>query len=177
MQPLKRLLLCKMNLSIIVAFANNRVIGKDNQLIWHLPNDLKHFKNITSGHPVIMGRKTYESIGRLLPNRKNIIVTRNSEYQLAGAHVFNSLEAAIESCSTEEQVFIIGGSEIYGQALPLADKLYITEVLHDFDGDAFFPEINFEEWSLVSEEQGIIDEKNKWEHRFRVYARHFDSAQ
>lgn len=166
-----------MILSIIVAFANNRVIGKDNQLIWHLPNDLKHFKNITSGHTVIMGRKTYESIGRLLPNRKNIIITRNSEYKLEGAEIHHSLKSAIDSCASEEEVFIIGGSEIYGQSLPLAGRLYITEVLHDFEGDAFFPEINFDEWKLVSEEQGVVDEKNKWEHRFRFYTRHFDSAQ
>jgi len=166
-----------MTISIIVAFANNRVIGKDNQLIWHLPNDLKHFKAVTSGHPVIMGRKTYESIGRLLPNRKNIIVTRNTAYQVEGAHVFNSLEAAIESCIGEEEIFIIGGSEIYGQALTLAHKLYITEVLHEFEGDAFFPEINFEEWKVISEENGILDEKNKWEHRFKLYHRHFDYAQ
>ena len=164
-----------MTISIIVAFDNNRVIGKDNQLIWHLPNDLKHFKAVTSGHPVIMGRKTYESIGRLLPNRKNIIVTRNTEYQVEGAHVFNSLETAIDSCVGEEEVFIIGGSEIYGQALTLAHKLYITEVLHDFEGDAFFPEINFDEWKVISEKNGILDEKNKWEHRFKLYHRHFES--
>jgi dihydrofolate reductase len=166
-----------MTISIIVAFANNRVIGKDNQLIWHLPNDLKHFKAVTSGHPVIMGRKTYESIGRLLPNRKNIIVTRNTAYQVEGAHVFNSLETAIDSCVGEEEVFIIGGSEIYRQALTLAHKLYITEVLHEFEGDAFFPEINFDEWKVISEENGILDEKNKWEHRFKLYHRHFDFAQ
>ena len=166
-----------MFISIIVAFANNRVIGRDNQLIWHLPNDLKHFKAVTSGHPVIMGRKTFESIGRLLPNRKNIIVTRNTAYQVEGAHVFNSLETAIESCVYEDEVFIIGGSEIYGRALPLANKLYITEVLHNFEGDAFFPEINYSEWKLISEEAGMIDEKNKWEHRFRLYHRHFDCAQ
>ncbi|MFM7016480.1 MAG: dihydrofolate reductase [Bacteroidota bacterium] len=160
-----------MEISIIVAFANNQVIGKDNQLIWHLPNDLKHFKKITSGHPVIMGRKTFESIGRLLPNRKNIIITRNSGYQIEGAHIFNSIESAVESCQEDEEIFIIGGSEIYGQALTLAKKLYITELLHDFEGDAFFPQINYEEWDLVSEEQGIIDERNKWEHQFKVYAK------
>jgi dihydrofolate reductase len=166
-----------MTISIIVAFANNRVIGKDNQLIWYLPNDLKHFKAITSGHPVIMGRKTFDSIGRLLPNRKNIIITRNAEYQVEGAHVFNSLEEAINSCDQGEEIFIIGGSEIYGQALALAHKIYLTELLHDFEGDAFFPEINFEEWILISEEVGVTDEKNKWEHRFKLYNRHLAPTQ
>src|ERR1700744_5562864 len=116
-----------MTVSIVVAISENHVIGKDNKLLWHLPADLKHFKEITSGHTVIMGRKTYESVGKPLPNRRNIIVTRQ-DITIAGCEVVNSIEAAIELCKTQNEVFIIGGAEIYKQAMHLTDRIYLTIV-------------------------------------------------
>lgn len=150
--------------SIVVATAANNVIGNDNDLIWHLPADLKHFKNVTSGSSIIMGRKTYESIGRPLPKRENIIITRQSDLQIEGCLVVNSLKEAIEKADSEE-LFIIGGGEIYRQAMELADKIYLTKIHKDFEGDTVFPEIG-EDWEVISERVGELDEKNKLEHSF-----------
>lgn len=140
-------------LSIIVAVANNNVIGINNTLPWHLPEDLKHFKALTMGHHIIMGRKTYESLGRLLPGRITIIVTRNRGYQVEGAVIVNSLEAALSASGTDEEVFLIGGAELYQIGLELADKLYVTEVHATFEGDAFLPSFNLESWQEASRER------------------------
>ena len=142
-----------MELAIIVAKAKNGVIGINNTLPWHLPEDLKHFKNTTTGHPIIMGRNTWVSLGKALPNRRNIVVSRNPEFKAEGAEVFYSLEDAIDACSGNEKVFIIGGAQIYEEALAYADKLIITEVDIEVEGDAFFPEIDDMFWEEIEREQ------------------------
>ena len=139
-------------LSIIVAIANNQVIGINNTLPWHLPEDLKRFRALTTGHLIIMGRKTYESLGRLLPGRTTVIVTRNKGYQLEGALIAHSLEAAVALCKNDDEVFLIGGAELYQDGLKLADKLYITEVDLAVDGDAFFPEFYSNLWQETTRE-------------------------
>ena len=135
-------------LSLIVAFANNRVIGHKNALPWHLPEDLKRFRMLTMGHHIIMGRKTYQSLGRLLPGRTTIIVTRNKDFKVEGALIAQSLQAAEMLCDGDSEPFVIGGAELYKDGLKLATKLYITEVKADFEGDAFFSEIDLSHWSL-----------------------------
>ncbi|MFN0291750.1 dihydrofolate reductase [Pedobacter helvus] len=157
--------------TIVVAISSNNAIGKDNQLLWHLPADLKHFKNITSGHTIIMGRKTYDSIGKPLPNRRNIVITRQNGLQLTGVEVVNSLEDALSLCKAEEQVFIIGGAEIYRQALPLAHKIELTRVHQEFDADAFFPQLDNETWKEVWKEDHLPDEKNKFAYTFSTLER------
>jgi dihydrofolate reductase len=135
-------------LSLIVAFAKNRVIGLNNTLPWHLPEDLKRFRALTTGHHIIMGRKTYESLGRLLPGRTTVIVTRNKDYKVEGALISHSLQAALMLCAGDAEPFVIGGAELYKEGLKLATKLYITEVHAAFAGDAFFPAIDLNEWQL-----------------------------
>src|SRR6201996_5416501 len=125
-----------MTVSIVVAISENHVIGKDNKLLWHLPADLKHFKEITTGHTVIMGRKTYESVGKPLPNRRNIIITRQN-IKIAGCEVVNSIDSAIALCKDEEEVFIVGGSEIYKMAMPVTGRIYLTLVHREFEADSF----------------------------------------
>ena len=144
-------------INIIVAVADNNVIGKNNQLLWHIPEDLQRFKKLTTGFPVIMGRKTFESImlslHKPLPDRKNVVITRQKDYQVPeGVQVFGDLQSALDILAKEE-VFIIGGAQIYKQALPLADRLYVTQVKGKYDGDAFFPEISNAKWRLVNEEE------------------------
>jgi dihydrofolate reductase len=134
------------NFSIIVALANNRVIGLNNTLPWHLPEDLKRFKALTMGHHIIMGRKTYESLGRLLPGRTTVIVTRNPHYHIDGAQIAHNLETALDIASDDAEPFLIGGAELYKAGLPLANKLYLTEVHADFVGDAHLSEIEMAEW-------------------------------
>ena len=142
-----------MKISLIVAMAANRVIGLDNKMPWHLSADLKKFKAITMGSPIVMGRKTYESIGRPLPGRSNIIISRNLDYQQADCLVFNDIKTAIEASSKDaEEIFIIGGAELYKATLPHADNLYLTVINQDFDGDTFFPEIDFKVWTEASRE-------------------------
>ena len=160
-------------IAIDVAIAENNVIGKDNQLIWHLPADLRHFKQKTMGHPMIMGRKTFESIGKPLPGRTTIIVTRQEDYQAEGCIVVNSVEEAIAKGREldSEQVSIVGGAEIYKQALPYVDTLFLTEVHHAFDGDTFFLELKQEEWQEVSSESHQPDEKNKYTYTFKELRR------
>ncbi|MEA5140064.1 dihydrofolate reductase [Arcicella rigui] len=157
-----------MKLSIIVAVAENGVIGHNNQLIWHLPEDLKMFKRLTSGHPIIMGRKTFESIGKPLPNRTSIIITKNPEFQIEGCITVHSLEEAIETANEieENEAFIIGGAEIYRLALPFADTIYLTEVHHTFEGDTFFPAIDKELWEEVNRTDHDIDEKHLYKYSF-----------
>lgn len=160
-------------IAIVVAIAENNVIGKDNQLIWHLPADLRHFKQKTMGHPMIMGRKTFESIGKPLPGRTTIIVTRQEDYKAEGCIVVNSVEEAIAKGKEldSEQVSIVGGAEIYKQALPYVDTLYLTEVHHTFDGDAYLMELNYEDWQEVSTESHDPDEKNKYAYTFKELRR------
>jgi dihydrofolate reductase len=139
-------------LSIIVAIAKNRVIGLNNNLPWHLPEDLKRFKTLTMGHHIIMGRKTFESLGRLLPGRTTVIVTRNKSYRVNGAIVTHSLQEAIDNCGNDDEVFLIGGAELYQQSLKLAKKLYITEINAEFEGDAFLPVFDLNAWQEASRE-------------------------
>lgn len=155
-------------ISLLVAMDQNRTIGKDNDLPWYLPADLKYFKKVTMGHPIVMGRKTYESIGKPLPGRENIIITRDHAYVVAGAKVVHTIQDAIDLAGNEE-VFVIGGAEIFKQILADSDRLYITEIEHEFDGDTYFPEINKNEWMVVSKEKGIKDEKNPYDYNFVVY--------
>ncbi|MEY3171130.1 MAG: Dihydrofolate reductase [Pseudomonadota bacterium] len=145
-------------LSIIVAMSSNRVIGVNNTLPWHLSEDLKHFKFLTVGHTIIMGRKTYDSIGRALPNRRNIVISRNIEISCEGAEVVHSIEDAFSISKNDGEVFVIGGSNIYEQALHLVDHLYITEIKKSFLGDAFFPEINKSIWVETSREDHIAND-------------------
>jgi dihydrofolate reductase len=160
-------------ISFIVAMDDNRVIGKDNQLPWHLPEDLKFFKRVTMGHPIVMGRKTFDSIGRALPGRENIIITRNKNYKSDTCTVFNYIEEFLSytSYKPEEEYFVIGGAEIFKQLLPKVDRLYITEIHEEFDGDTFFPEFDMKDWKLVSKEAGPKDEKNPYDYEFKVYSR------
>ena len=160
-------------LSIIVAVAKNNVIGKDNKLIWHIPEDLKHFKNITTGHTVIMGRKTFESLGRILPNRKHIILCNDMELNIQNENVevlpdISMLKKYIES---EEENFVIGGATIYKLLMPYTKKLYITHINQEFEGDVTFPEIDMAEWKVVSKEKGLKDEKNPYDYEFVNYER------
>jgi len=144
-------------LSIIVAVAHDGVIGVNNTLPWHLPEDLKRFRALTMGHHIIMGRKTYDSLGRLLPGRTTVIVTRNENYKVEGALVANSLEAAIALCANDDEVFLIGGAELYQAGLKLAHKLYITEIELDVAGDAFFPKLVSTEWQETEREAHISE--------------------
>ncbi len=161
-----------MTLSIIVAVAENNVIGKDNQLIWHLSEDLKRFKQITSGHSVIFGLNTYQFLPvKPLPKRKNIVISQDPGITFEGAITVGSIEEALEICKDETEVFICGGASIYRQFLPMADKLYLTKVLEAFEGDTFFPEIDANKWELKSESDIFTDEKNGIRFRFVDYVR------
>lgn len=155
-------------ISIIVAASENNAIGKDNQLLWHLPEDLKFFKRTTSGHPVIMGRKTFESVGKPLPNRRNIIVSRQADLQITGTETFTSIEDALQSCKNEKEVFIVGGAEIYELSLPFVNKLYLTKVHHTFEADTFFKEPDLSDWILLSSEDHYKDEKHAYDFTFLI---------
>jgi len=156
-------------ISIISAMARNRVIGINNTLPWHLPADFQHFKQVTMGKPIIMGRLTYESIGKPLPGRTNIIVTNNRDYQPENANdsciICHTLEQAL-SASPAEEVMVIGGASFYAQALPYAQRLYLTLIDETFDGDAWFPDINPAEWQEIEHRQGVVDDKNRFAHDF-----------
>jgi len=158
-------------ITIIAAIAKENALGKDNQLIWHLPNDLKRFKKVTSGHHVIMGRKTFESLGKPLPNRVNIIITRNNDYTAPGCVVVHSLQEAVKAAKEDPNPFILGGAQIYKQALEVADVLDLTFVHHSFNADAFFPTIDMEIWQENSREDFNADEKNKFDYSFVKYVR------
>ncbi len=162
-----------MKLSIIVAISDNNVIGKDNALLWHLSGDMQFFKRTTTGHHILMGRKTFESLGkRLLPNRTSIVISRDKSYEVPeGGILANSIEDAISKIKNETEAFFIGGEQIYKSALTFADTLYITRVHHKFDGDAFFPGIDPKQWQLVSEEHHSADEKNEYDYTFEEYKR------
>lgn len=157
-----------MILSLIVAASENNVIGVGNALPWKLPDDLKHFKELTIGHPIIMGRKTYESIGRLLPDRVNIIITRNKDFAVEGAVVVDSIDQAIEEAKKTgvEEIFIIGGAEIYKQTMDSANRIYLTRVNTRLKGDAFFPEIDDEKWKEVPGSRQMHPKDDTHEHSF-----------
>ena len=158
-------------ITIIAAISKNNGLGKDNDLIWHLPADLKRFKKITSGNYILMGRNTFESIGKPLPNRTTIIITRNKNYFKEGCLIANSIEEAINLVENEHEIFIIGGAQIYKEAIAknLADKLDITLVHENFEADVFFPEINPNTWEEISREDFKADEKNKLDYSFVSY--------
>lgn len=156
-------------ISIIVAAAENNVIGGNNQLLWRLPNDMKWFKANTTGHTVIMGRKTYDSMGRALPNRRNIIISRNPNLKLEGCEVVGSLDEALQLTAGEKEVFVIGGGEIYKQAWDKADKLYLTRVHTEKEGDTVIPEIEDSRWIEESREDHSTDEKHPYAYSFIVY--------
>ena len=139
--------------TIIAAISENGVLGRDNKLIWHLPEDLKRFKQLTSGHAIIMGRKTFESLPKALPNRHNIVISKNKNFSAEGITVCHSLKEALEACRGDSQPFIIGGGQIYQQALELADRIELTKIHKSFDGDVFFPEIDSQLWLLENENQ------------------------
>ncbi len=162
-----------MRISAIVAVSKGNVIGKDNGIPWYLPSDFKYFKKTTLGHNILMGRKCFESIGRPLPKRTNIVITRNPYFMASNILVFNSIEEGIEAAKAngEEELFIIGGGLIYDQTVHLWDKLYLTEVDLDVPGDVFFPEIKSEEWDQVSSEHHSPDEKNEYAYTFKVFTR------
>lgn len=149
-------------LSVIVAIAKDGVIGVNNTLPWHLPEDLKRFKALTMGHHIIMGRKTYDSLGRLLPGRTTVIVTRNADYQIEGALIANSLEQAIAMCHNDDEVFLIGGAELYQTGLGLADKLYITEIDLAVAGDAHFPQLPVGQWKETTRETHVSEKGLKF---------------
>lgn len=160
------------NLTLIAAAAENDVIGKDNQLIWHLSDDLKHFKNLTSGHSIIMGRKTFESFGKPLPNRTHIVITRQKKYTAPfGVIVVHSLEEALETAKNDTQPFIIGGGEIYKEAMPYADKIELTRVHDHFDGDTFFPQIDRLIWKETESILHQKDDKHDYSFSFITYER------
>jgi len=153
-------------ISIIVAMANNRVIGKDNEMPWHLPADLKHFKDTTLGKPIVMGRKTYESIGRPLPGRQNVVLSSNSEYTLEGCDTVTSLEEALSLLKDEKEIMIIGGGYLYGQALEKATKLYLTFIDLDVEGDTHFVEYEHLDFQEVKRVKHLADEKNPYNYQF-----------
>jgi dihydrofolate reductase len=158
-------------INIIVAMSRNRVIGDNNTLIWKLPNDMKRFKEMTTGNIVIMGRKTFESIGRPLPNRLNVVVTRNEEWSRPDLLTTNSLESALNLSSEGKEVFIIGGGDIYKQSLKFANRIYLTVIDEDFEGDTTFPELG-EEWVKVSRKDFQPDEKNNYKYSFIEYEKY-----
>lgn len=155
-------------INIVAAVSKNRVIGNNGKLPWSLPEDMKFFTKTTNSYPVVMGRKTFESIGRPLKNRINIILTRNENYKKENCIIYNNIEDVVKEFG-EENLMVIGGEKIYDQFLPYADKMYITYIDEDFDGDTFFPEFDNKDWIKISEEKGIKDSKNPYNYYFRIY--------
>lgn len=156
---------------MIAAVAENNALGKDNELVWHLPNDFKRFKSLTTNHHIIMGRKTFESFPKPLPNRVHVVITRQKDYNPEGCIVVDSIEKAIAVCPENEDSYIIGGGEIYNLALPFTDIIEITKVHHTFEADAFFPKINKNEWQLVESEENYKDEKHLYDYTYETYIR------
>lgn len=158
-------------LSIIVAKAKNNIIGKDNKLLWKLPADLQRFKELTTGHIIIMGRKTFESLGRVLPNRKHIVFTQNPDFKVndENVQVVHSMLEIQEYIESEEECFVIGGAMIYNLLMPYVNKMYITQIDKDFDGDAFFPRIDETKWKEVEREKGVKNENNNLDYEFITY--------
>jgi dihydrofolate reductase len=159
-------------ISLLYAMDKNRLIGSNNQLPWHLPQDLAYFKRITMDHKIVMGRKTFDSIGRPLPGRENIIITRDQQFSCDGCKVLHSIDEFLEMArKVDEEIFVIGGAEIFKELLPYSDRLYVTHIHHEFEGDTFFPETNDTEWEIISNEPGIKNEKNPYDFDFVVYER------
>ncbi|MDN4072340.1 dihydrofolate reductase [Fictibacillus terranigra] len=153
-------------ISFVFAMDENRLIGNRNELPWYLPADLQYFKKVTMGKPIVMGRKTFDSIGKPLPGRENIILTRNESFQAEGCTIIHSVQQALER--KEEEVCVIGGAEVFSLFMPYVQRMYITKINESFQGDTYFPEIDESEWKLVSETPGNVDEKNKYSHDFLV---------
>lgn len=162
-----------MIISLLVAADENNVIGKDNQLPWHLPNDLKYFKNLTWAMPILMGRKTFESIGKALPGRKSIVITRNKNWHQTGVDVVYSIEEAIDvaAATAVKEIFIIGGAEIFNTAFEKADRIYLTRIHYQFEGDVLFPVLDERQWALTKNHHCKKDEKNIYDHSFQVWER------
>jgi dihydrofolate reductase len=161
-----------MSISMIWAMGSNGVIGKDNDMPWHLPRDFAFFKAETLGKRMLMGRKTWDSLGgKPLKGRTSIIMTRDTGFQAEGAEVVHTLEEAIAEGKKQDELMVIGGAEIYRMMLPYADKLIVTHIEHDFEGDTFFPEVNLRQWKEVSRTKGIRDENNPYDYYFVVYER------
>jgi len=158
------------SISFIFAMDRNRAIGLNNKLPWHLPADLKFFKNVTMGHPILMGRKTYDSIGKPLPGRRNVILTQNREFHAEGCEIVHSVEEAVQQFADEE-LFVIGGAEIFRLMESVVDRMYITYIEHEFEADTHFGEVDMSQWTLLSSEQGVRDEKNPYVYDFRIYER------
>jgi dihydrofolate reductase len=156
-------------LSLIVAMAKNRIIGKDNSIPWRLPAELNLFKSITMGHHIVMGRRTFESINRLLPGRTTVIVTRNSTYSFPGAQIAHSLEAALAISNNDSEIFVIGGAELFSLALPIADRIYLTVVQADIEGDTYMPEMDLSAWHNLQNQYFKADEKNAYDFIFSIY--------
>ncbi len=156
---------------LIAASSQNNALGKDNKMIWHLPDDFKRFKQLTTGHYIIMGRKTFESFPKPLPNRTHLVISRQKNYAPEGCIVVNSLEKALAACPKNEDRFIIGGAEIYKLSLSIIDRIELTRVYGDFEADAFFPEINLNEWKLINEELHPTDEKHEYAFSFQTFER------
>lgn len=156
---------------MIAAAAENNALGKNNELVWHLPNDFKRFKSLTTGHHIIMGRKTFESFPKPLPNRVHIVISRQENYQPEGCIVVDSIEKALAACPENDDSYIIGGGEIYNLALPFTDIIELTKVHHIFEADAFFPKINKSEWLLVESEENYKDEKHLYDYTYETYIR------
>ncbi|TCN60712.1 dihydrofolate reductase [Flavobacterium circumlabens] len=156
---------------MIAAVAENNALGKNNELVWHLPNDFRRFKALTTNHYIIMGRKTFESFPKPLPNRTHVIITRQKDYNPEGCIVVDSIEKALAACPAEEDSYIIGGGEIYNLGLPYADIIEITKVHHTFEADTFFPKINKNEWQLVEAETNLKDEKHQYDYTYETYIR------
>lgn len=158
-------------LSLICAMDENRLIGSNNALPWHLPADLAFFKRTTMGKPILMGRKTFQSIGRPLPGRQNIVITRDPDFSAEGCDIVNSIEAALDCCKQAEDVMLIGGASLYEQTIPKADHLYITRIHHQFEGDTWFPEFESSGWISEFREDFKADDTNRFEHSFIKYSR------
>ena len=156
---------------MIAAVAENNALGKNNELVWHLPNDFKRFKSLTTGHHIIMGRKTFESFSKPLPDRVHIVISRQENYKPEGCIVVDSIEKAIALCPENDDSYVIGGGEIYNLALPFTDIIELTKVHHSFDADAFFPKINKSEWILVEAEENYKDEKHLYNYTYETYIR------
>lgn len=160
-------------ISLLVAMDQNRLIGRNNQLPWHLPEDLRYFKKTTMGHTIIMGRKTFESIGKPLPGRENMVMSRNRNFQPEGCVVIHSWEPVMErnSRNPDQEIFVIGGQRLFEQAIAFADRMYITEIDEQFEGDTFFPAFDPSEWQLISKTKGKKDDQNPYDYSFCVYER------
>lgn len=161
----------KQQITLIAAASENNGLGKDNQLVWHLPDDFKRFKALTTGHCIIMGRKTFETFPKLLPNRKHIVITRNSNFKKENVVIVSSLEEALKHTQGDREPFVIGGGEIYHLAMKIADKIELTRVHTTVEADAFFPEIDTKKWQLIAEEYHSKDEKHLYDFTYLTYYR------